>query len=223
MALLEVAIDTDRDGLIALENGADRLEVCAALTEGGLTPEMAAFTRLRSSTRKPLFVMVRERGGSFVYSHHEKSAMTKTIALFREKGADGFVFGALLPDGDIDEPFAAEAVRAAEGLPCTFHRAFDALPDPMAGLETLVRLGIRRILTSGGAQTAEEGTDVLHRLVVRAGERLVVLPGGGVRESNAERILHDTGAREIHSSCRDDEGAIDAARVTLIAGIAHLL
>jgi copper homeostasis protein len=221
MALLEIAVDSVDDGLQALDAGADRLEVCSALDVGGCTPPIEDFRRLRSATERPLFMMIRPRGGSFVYSDEEKETMLAMLRVCKKLGADGYVTGALTEEKRIDTLFMQAMIDISRDLPCTFHRAFDELPSPLAVLDDLLALGIRRVLTTGGAGSAEEGVSGLCSYAAHVGEAMQILPGGGVRPSNIERIIHETGVAEIHSSGRNDDNVLDGTSVSLMAGIAH--
>ena len=221
MALLEIAIDRAADGRAALDAGADRLEVCASLDAGGCTPSMEMFRSLRVYTDAPLFVMLRPRAGSFVYSAAERRAMMDDATAFQDNGADGFVFGGLTSSGAIDTVLLKDLLRTAGERPCTFHRAFDEIADPIGGLQLLITAGVARVLTSGGSPTAAEGIPQLQSYVAHSLGKVLIIPGGGVRPSNIEQIIHDTGVREIHSSGRDEQGVLDPQIVSLLAGIAH--
>jgi len=146
----------------------------------------------------PVFVMIRPRGGGFVYSETERDVMRRDIALARELGADGVVIGGLQPDGNIDLSLVRFLVEVARELPVTFHRAFDLTRDLSASLEQLAEAGVRRVLTSGAASRAVDGATVLADLVRQAGSRLVVMAGGGVREENVRSLVSASGVREVH-------------------------
>lgn len=146
----------------------------------------------------PLFVMIRPRGGGFVYSDAERDVMRRDITVAREIGADGVVIGGLLSDGTVDVPLVQQLVDEAHDMPVTFHRAFDATTDLDTSLESLVDAGVQRVLTGGGASTAMDGATALANLVRRAGSRLLVMAGGGIREHNVERIVSLSGVREVH-------------------------
>lgn len=146
----------------------------------------------------PVFVMIRPRGGGFVYSDAERDVMRRDIVVARELGADGIAIGGLGRDGTVDLPLVRIMIEAAHDLPVTFHRAFDLTPDLDASLESLTDAGMQRILTSGGAPTAAEGAATLARLVRLAGSRLTVIAGGGVREENVRKLISVSGVREVH-------------------------
>ena len=186
--------------MAAVEGGAQRIELCSDLNVDGLTPPMAQISELRE--RFPalrIHVLIRPREGDFVYREDELRTMESDIRAAVEAGATAIVSGALTEDGDIDIAATRRLIAAAAGLPFTFHRAFDNVRDMEQALLTLHDLGTARVLTSGGAATAEAGISVLRRLVEL--EALTILPGGGVNSANAARILRETGATEIHGSC----------------------
>ncbi|HEU0180675.1 MAG TPA: copper homeostasis protein CutC [Agromyces mariniharenae] len=204
MTLLEVCLD-DVDGApVAEAAGADRLELCAALGDGGITPSVgtvaAVFDRVR---RVGVQVLVRQRPGDFVYSSAELEAMAADIRMIRALPRPdavrlGFVVGALMPDGTIDRAATERLVAVARDVPVTFHKAFDQSPDQFAALDQLVDLGVERVLTSGGAASAIEGSERLAELVSHASGRIAVLAGGGVRPDNVEALVRTTGVREVH-------------------------
>jgi copper homeostasis protein len=199
VVLLEVVVDAHEAIRRAVAGGAGRLEVCARLDLAGLTPQddvLAAAV----ATGVPCMAMVRPRGGSHVWKQGEHVALLQDVARVRALGAQGVVAGAITDDGRVDRALVAALVAAASPAPVTFHRAFDATTDPFEALETLVDLGVARILTSGGAADAFAGRFRLRELVERARGRIGILPGGGVRAHNAAEILTATGVSELHSS-----------------------
>lgn len=199
-ARLEVCIDS-ADGAAAAEaGGAGAVELCAALVEGGITPSLGLVRATRAACDIELNVMVRPRGGDFVYDRRELEAMHHDVAAFREAGADGVVLGVLRPDGTVDEERVADLVAAARPLRVTFHRAFDMTRDPRAALETLIELGVDRVLSSGQEASAPAGVRLLTELVEQAGERVVVMPGCGLRPANLVAVLDATAAREVHAT-----------------------
>ena len=191
-------MDSVESALAAERGGARRLELCDALFDGGTTPSAGMIAACRDRVAIPLFVIIRPRGGGFVYSEPELDVMRRDIVAARGLGADGVVIGVLRRDGRIDEDQTRSLVGVAGDLSVTFHRAFDFTPDPGAAMETLISAGITRVLTSGGALTAREGVTTLASLVRRAGDRLVVMAGGGVREENVKEIVDGSGVREVH-------------------------
>ena len=196
--IVEACVDSVASALAAERGGARRLELCDALFDGGTTPSAGMIAACRDRLSIPLFVIIRPRGGGFVYAEPELDVMHRDIVAARGLGADGVVIGVLRRDGGIDEDQTRSLVAVAGGIPVTFHRAFDFVPDPRAALETLISAGITRILSSGGARTAREGVSTLAGLVRQAGERLVVMAGGGVREENVKEIVDGSGVREVH-------------------------
>lgn len=196
-------MDSVESARAALAGGADRLELCDNLVEGGTTPSAGMLAVCVENVALPVFVLVRPRGGDFVYDDTEAAVMLRDIAAARELGALGIVTGALTSPGDVDEYLTRALVDAARPLPVTFHRAFDVCRDRDAALDALVRLGVSRVLTSGGAATALDGAVEIHRLSALAGDRLAILAGGGVNESNARELVLRSGVREIHVRCAD--------------------
>ncbi|MBN8246863.1 MAG: copper homeostasis protein CutC [Verrucomicrobia bacterium] len=197
---IEVCVDSIESALAAVEGGADRLEVCSALGEGGLTPSAGLLEVLRERVRIPLAVMIRPRCGDFCPSDDEFEVMRRDLVRARAAGADLIVLGLLTPAGDVDVTRTRELIALARPLPVTFHRAFDMTRDPHASLEALIGLGCERVLTSGQEKTALEGLDLLVDLVRQAADRIVVMPGGGITERNLPRILRECDAREFHVS-----------------------
>jgi copper homeostasis protein len=207
MPSLEIACFNAESALRAHRAGADRIELCADPSVGGLTPSLNLFKSLRAGISTPINVMIRPRGPGFACSAADLVQMEGNISAFARAGADGFVFGALTAEGKVDEQSMRKLVSRAEGRPCTFHRAFDAVreADVDEALETIVALGFRALLTSGGAAAAVQGREQVRRLVERAAGRIEVIVGGGVRSGNVEQ-LQGTGARWFHSSGIVDGG-----------------
>ena len=197
--LVEACVDSVESALAAAAGGAGRIELCAGLVEGGTTPSAGTIGVVRQRVELPLFVLVRPRGGDFIYGEDELATMLRDIAVARSLGADGIVAGAMTADGKVDVPTMRRLLDAARPLPVTFHRAIDLARDPMESLETLLVLGIRRVLTAGGAATAREGAGTIARMVSRAGDSLVVMAGGGITEENAAALVAATGVREVHA------------------------
>ena len=200
---LEVCCGSLDSAIVAAEAGAARIELCTALEVDGLTPPAEWVDTLRSRYPQLLIhVLVRPRAGDFVYSEAEVSTMLHDIQQAARVGASAIVSGAVTQGGEVDAAVTTRLVEASGALPFTFHRAFDVLRDPFATLPLLHRLGVRRVLTSGGAPTADEGVAVLRRLVEQAAPLpLIILPGRGVNRHNVRHIIDTTGATEIHGSC----------------------
>lgn len=196
---IEVCLESIDGALAARDAGADRIELCADLLEGGTTPSAGALRTARALCPDlGVMAMIRPRGGDFAYTPRELDVMADDVAFAKGAGADGVVFGMLNADGTIDEAATARLVEAARPMQVTFHRAFDMSRDLGASLETLVDLGVDRVLTSGGRASVVEAVDVLAGLVEQAGARIVVMPGCGVMEDNIVDVVTRTGAREIH-------------------------
>lgn len=200
--LMEVCVDSVESAVNAERGGAGRLELCSSLMEGGLTLSIGLLQVVKQSVSVPVYVMVRPRGGDFLYSEQEVEVMRRDIQLMKSHGADGLVLGALTEDGRVDAELCLELLALSRPLPVTFHRAFDMVQDPEASLETLVSLGFHRLLTSGCDCSALEGLPVIKRLVKQAKGRISIMPGGGITERNLQRILEGSGAQEFHCSAR---------------------
>ncbi|MBS0564020.1 MAG: copper homeostasis protein CutC [Proteobacteria bacterium] len=197
--LLEVCVDDAAGIAAAAAGGADRIELCAALALGGLTPS-AGLMRLAAEGPLPALAMIRPRAGGFVWSEDEARAMHTEIAAVRAFGLAGVVIGASRPDGRLDEGTLARLVEAAEGLDVTLHRAIDLVPDVAEAMAVCVRLGIRRVLSSGGAATAPAGIGRLAAMAA-AEPSVTVMPGGGVGAANAAALAARLPLREVHASC----------------------
>ena len=197
--LLEVAVDSLERATAAERAGAHRLELCAALEAGGLTPGLELIRKVRSAVRIPIHVMVRPRPGDFVYSAEEFAEMRESINEIKGENVQGIVTGVLLPNGSIDRQRTRELVALASPMQVTFHRAFDETKDLAATLEDIVLTGARRILTSGGGADAPSGVPVLRSLIQQAGDRIVILPGAGLHADNVVEVARATGALEFHT------------------------
>lgn len=202
MALLEVAANSVASAFAAQEGGAGRVELCASLDEGGVTPSHGTVVLAREGLTIPLFVLIRPRAGDFVYDDHEIEAMLDDIAHCRTLGCEGVVVGALTPDGQIDRDACDRFLDEAQGMGVTFHRAFDLVDDQAAALESLVELGFDRVLTSGGMGSAVAGAGRIARLVAQAGQRISVMPGAGIEPGNIAALREATGAHEFHASAK---------------------
>jgi copper homeostasis protein len=211
--VLEIAVESVAGARAAAAHGADRIELCVALADGGLTPSLGLVERAVAAVAVPVFAMVRPRAGGFCYDDDEGAVMARDVAAAKSAGARGIVLGALRPDGGLDEVLTRRLVEMARPLPVTFHRAFDHAADVRAALDQLIAWGIERVLTSGQAADAERGAGRIAELVRRAGDRLTVVAGGGVRAHNVRALCARTGVREVHSSARD--GALADARRTV--------
>ena len=184
----------------AQEAGARRIELCENLAVGGVTPSAELLKAAISVAKVPVNVLVRPRGGDFVFSAAEADTMLRDIELCREAGAAAVVIGALDSRGEVDMPLMRRLCDAASGMSVTFHRAFDVCANPLAAFEDVLALGCDRLLTSGHESDAFKGRFFIAELVERAAGRIIVMPGCGVRRSNIARIAADTGAVEFHAS-----------------------
>lgn len=207
MAILEICAGSVESAIAARDGGAARIELCAALEIGGTTPSAGLIAEARKIEGIVLNVIIRPRGGDFLYNEHEAACMEQDIRTCRQLGADGVVIGALTAEGDIDTALCKRLIDAADGMSITFHRAFDMCRDPKKALEELIAIGCDRVLTSGQAATAEAGLPLLKELVQQAAGRISIMPGCGVNSGNAARILQATGAVEIHASARKSVGS----------------
>jgi len=200
--LIEVATSDFLTTKSAVEGGADRIELCANLAEGGTTPSYAHIKKCREAFDIVLFPIIRPRGGDFLYTKDEFEIMKNDIKLCKELGCEGIVIGLLNMDGTIDMTRASELIELAYPLEVTFHRAFDRCKDPFAALEELIEIGCQRILTSGQKPTVSEGVDLIAELNKKADDRIIILPGSGVRKDNIKMLAEKTGCIEFHSSLR---------------------
>lgn len=208
MRKLEIACFNPESAVIAQQGGADRVELCDTIQEGGTTPAYTITEQTRTALAIDLFVMIRPRGGNFVYSETELEQMRSDIRQFKKMGVNGFVFGVLTDNNAIDITINTELVTLASPLPCTFHRAFDEVPDVSRALEEVIECGFQTVLTSGGAKNVTEGSNTLSGLVTRAANRIVIMPGGGLRSTNIRSLMETTQAAYYHSSAITDATAV---------------
>ena len=196
--LLEICCGSIDDAIQSEKGGADRVELCSALFLGGLTPSIGTIQEARRRLRIPVIVMVRPRGGGFCYTDAEFTTMERDAEAAVDNGADGVVFGILKEDGRIDERRTKRIRRIIGKRQAVFHRAFDVTPDPFRALDQLIDLEVTRVLTSGQKDTAPEGAELIAKLIERAGKRIEILPGGGIRPYNMADVVQRTGCRQIH-------------------------
>lgn len=196
--IYEICVDSVAGVRAAMDAGADRVELCANLLEGGITPSRGMIRQARAISGIGLNVIIRPRGGDFLFDADEFAIMRADIETAKAEGADGIVIGQLTAAGEIDIARTRELIALARPLSVTFHRAFDMALDPFLALETLIELGVNRVLTSGHEATVLEGLPLIAELIRRAGERIVVMPGGGITARNIDRIVAVTKPREIH-------------------------
>ena len=199
----EACVDSVASSVAAQQGGADRVELCADLIEGGITPGAGTIQLVRSRLTIPLHLLIRPRGGDFCYTDDEFEVMCIDIEQARTLGADGVVLGLLHPDGSIDRERTALLVEHARPLSVTFHRAFDMARDPHQSLNLLIDLGIDRLLTSGQEATALEGADLIAALVQQAQNRIAIMAGGGISAENAAEVVARTRVRELHATARE--------------------
>lgn len=199
----EICANSTESCIAAQAGGAHRVELCAGIPEGGTTPSIGEIRTARRLIDIKLHVIIRPRGGDFLYSPTEKETMIADIQAAREAGADGLVFGCLTPDGDIDLPMMKDLMKAAGDCPVTFHRAFDRCRDPFRALEEIIDLGATRILTSGQQPTAPQGAGLIRQLIEKAAGRIILLAGCGVNENNIRQLALESGATEFHFSARE--------------------
>lgn len=212
--LLEVCVDDPAGLAAAVEGGADRIELCAALDVGGLTPSPGLMA-LASRSPVPVYAMIRPRAGAFVFDDAEEAAMVADIEAALTAGLAGVVIGASQNDGSLDVAMLVRLRSVAGHAGVTLHRAFDLVPDMELALEQAIDLGFERILTSGGQKTAIEGVDMIARLNDRAGARIRIMPGSGLRPANVENMLQ-LGVGEVHASCRRPFSASHDDRATAL-------
>lgn len=195
--IIEIATTDYITTASAVKGGADRIELCSALSEGGLTPSFGLISQCRQDFSIPLFPITRLRGGDFLYTENEFEIIKKDVALCRQAGCDGIVTGFLLKDGNIDKERISIITELAYPLQVTFHRAFDRCLDPLRALEDIIESGCTRILTSAQKSKAIEGTELLKQLVEKANGRIVIMPGSSVRKENIKTLAEETGAQNF--------------------------
>ena len=208
MKKIEIACFNLESALIAQKVGADRVELCADMSVGGTTPTIEIIQQAREHLTIDLYVMIRPRGGDFVYSMHEIMYMYLDILEFKDIGVDGFVFGILTNDGKIDIEVNKALVDLAKPFPCTFHRAFDEVLNVEKALEDVISCGFSTILTSGTFPNVMEGKEILKQLVNQANNRIKIMPGGGLRSTNISELNEMVNANWYHSSAITDGSEI---------------
>lgn len=201
--LFEVCVDSVESAINAETGGADRIELCADLLEGGITPSYAMIKLVLEKLKIPVNVIIRPRGGDFLYTDYEYEVMKRDIEFCKQAGVNGVVIGILKDDGTIDKTRTKELIETAKPMSVTFHRAFDMTRDPEEALNTLIELGIDRLLTSGQEADVHKGIPTLKKLVELAGDKIIIMPGGGVDEINIKEVVEKTGVKEIHASARE--------------------
>jgi len=200
---LEICIDSVASAIAAEEGGAQRVELCAALYEGGLTPSMGMIEEVLDRVQIDVMVIIRPRGGDFFYSDQEVRVMERDIRRVKALGCKGVVMGTLNESGELHSTVLERLLEAAEDLEVTFHRAFDMGKNPYRLLDDLIELGIPRLLTSGQEADAFEGRKLIAELVQRGGDDISVMAGGGVHEKNVYQLIRETGIDEVHATCSE--------------------
>jgi len=200
--LLEVCAGSLQSALHAKAGCAHRIELCDNLSEGGTTPSPGTIRMVKKLLDIPVFVLIRPRPGDFLYSDEEFESMKEDVLFCKGHRVEGVVLGVLHANGTVDVERCAALIQLARPMQVTFHRAFDRTRDPFDALEDIIHLGCERILTSGQAASAMEGSDMIMELVSRAGPRISIMPGSGVSEDNVIGLVKKTGAREVHASLR---------------------
>ncbi|HZH97323.1 MAG TPA: copper homeostasis protein CutC [Flavisolibacter sp.] len=200
--IIEIATTDFTTTKSAIKGGADRIELCAALSDGGTTPSYGTIKKCRETFASQLFPIIRPRGGDFLYTEEEYGLMLEDIIVCKNLGCDGIVTGLLKIDGTFDIERTSTIINLAYPMEVTVHRAFDRCIDPFAAIEQLIELGCQRILTSGQKPTATEGIEFITALIKAANDRIIIMPGSGVRIENIKELKDKTGAVEFHSSLR---------------------
>ncbi|KPH12953.1 copper homeostasis protein CutC [Chryseobacterium sp. ERMR1:04] len=207
MSKIEIACFNSESAIIAFENGADRIELCDGLSEGGTTPNFETTKQLREKINIPIFVMIRPRGGDFTYSDAEFKQMKEELVQLKSLRIDGFVFGILDGNEEVNVEQNKVLIELANPLPCTFHRAFDRAKGLESSLEKVIDCGFKTILTSGQKPNVSEGKENLKKLVELSNGRIEILVGGGLRSTNIEEIREYTQAHYFHSSAITNGGS----------------
>ncbi|WP_202906791.1 copper homeostasis protein CutC [Abyssisolibacter fermentans] len=200
--LLEICVDSIKSAINAEKGGADRIELCDNLIAGGTTPSSATIELARKYLNIDINVIIRPRSGDFCYSDLEFEVMKRDIEFAKNAGINGIVTGVLLPNGNIDIARMKEIIQLARPLSVTFHRAFDMTKDPFESLDTLINLNVQRVLTSGQESKAIDGIYLIKKLVEKAKNKIIIMPGSGINEENVRNIVMKTGVKEIHMSAK---------------------
>jgi len=200
--ILEIAVFNIQSAIIAANAGADRIELCENPADGGTTPSYGYLKTAREKISIPIFPIVRARGGDFFYSDEEFAVIKRDALLCKDLGFEGIVIGLLKKDAMVDIERTKRLVDLAYPMEITFHRAFDRTKDALKSLEDIIDCGCQRILTSGQVPNAFDGKDLIKKLIEQANDRIIIMPGSGVRSNNIKELAAYTGATELHSSAR---------------------
>jgi copper homeostasis protein len=215
MFTLEIIGFTIEDCIQAQSAGAQRIELCDNASEGGTTPSYGFIKAAREKLNIPLYVMIRPRGGDFVYTADEYAIMIEDIKVCKKLGCDGIVLGILTNKGEVDKARCLKLVELSYPMGVTFHRAFDRTADPFKSMEDIIDIGCERILTSGQKTTAPEGVDLITSLIQKSDDRIIIMPGSGVRSDTILSIAEKTAAKEFHSSARVNN-SLSTQEITLM-------
>jgi copper homeostasis protein len=213
MAQLEIACFSLESAVIAQQAGAHRIELCADRSVGGITPDISVFTQVKVQVEIPIYVMIRPRGGNFVFTFAEFEQMKQQLLIFKEAGAHGFVFGCLTENGAIHPTQNKVLVQLAKPLPCTFHRAFDEVENKELALQDVIKYGFKSVLTAGHLGNAAHGIAALQKLQAQAQGKITLLAGGGIRSNTVHKLLSETGLNWVHSSAITTGKEADAAEI----------
>ena len=214
--MLEVAVFNVESAIAAATAGADRIELCENPFDGGTTPSYGTLQTVREKVSIPVFPIIRPRGGDFLFSEDEFAVMKKDIELCKQLQFEGVVIGLLKEDGEVDTVRTRELVNLAYPMELTFHRAFDRAANPLEALETIINCGCQRILTSGQVPNAWDGKELIKQLIKQADNRIIIMPGSGVRSNHIKELAEFTGATELHSSARKLLGSqMDFTRLSM--------
>lgn len=197
---MEVCVDNLESAINAEKGGAMKLELCSTNNDGGLTPSLGLLRVIKQNVNIPVIVMIRPRTGDYIYSNEEIEIMSEDIKIYRENGADGFVFGITTSEGKVDVKNCSKLIKQAGNLPVTFSRAFDVIKDPLERMEEIISLGFERILTSGLQETACQGIPLLKQLMEASRGRIIIMPGAGIKPNNLQTLLKETNAVQFHAS-----------------------
>jgi copper homeostasis protein len=200
--ILEVPVFDIQSAIIAQQAGAHRIELCSSMPEGGITPSHGMIKWAKENLKIPFYVMIRPRGGNFVYSKAEIEIMLHDIRFCQELGVEGVVFGTLTEKGKVNIPQNIQLLKAADQMQTTFHRAIDRSENPFEALEDIINCGFDRILSSGMKNTAPEGAEMLAQLVAKADSQIIIMPGSGVDDTNIASLHQTVQAKEYHSSAK---------------------